>query len=154
MKDRGIGPETEKQMRISQTDFIWRAELTVEIRSPKYRLGLEDFQKCALSWQPHVLVNLSNFCPMNVETKIDYVFICEEIRTYGLTWFAHSHNGKEYLKSRLFQKSNHYNDALNRSILWFEKKVNQVYTYTNSLFSFFPLIGYYRALSRIPYAVQ
>ena len=50
-------------------------------------------------------------------TKIDYVFICEEIRTYGLTWFAHSHNGKEYLKSRLSQKSNHYNDALNRSIL-------------------------------------
>ena len=49
MKDRGIGHENEKQMRISQTDFIWRAELTVEIRSPKYRLGLEDFQKCALS---------------------------------------------------------------------------------------------------------
>lgn len=89
----------------------------MEIRSPKYRLGLEDFQKCALSQQPHVLVSVSNFCSMNVETKIDYVFICKEIRTYGLTWFAHSQDGKEYLKSRLFQKSNHYNDALHRSIL-------------------------------------
>ena len=34
------------------------------------------------------------------------------------------------------------------------KWISCTYTYTNSLFSFFPLIGHYRAMSRVPYAIE
>lgn len=69
---------------------------------------------------PSVCTALAIPAPLKAETTIYYVWVCEEVGTYRLICFTYSDNRKEYLKSRLFQKSSH-NYVLNRPIIWIWK---------------------------------